>query len=80
MAQRELKALEEKGIQPGVYVTLPYRGGTRHGFVKKIALMEDETPHPPKVVQRACVIHEIHYSVAWSRLSYSDYTVVLQNY
>lgn len=53
MAQRELKALQEKSIQPGDFVSLPYRGGTRHGYVKKIALTEEETPHPPKVRQTA---------------------------
>lgn len=56
MSQRELDVLEQKDIQVGDYVSLPWRGGTAGGIVKEIALSETETPHPPKVRQLQCAI------------------------
>ncbi|BDA42845.1 hypothetical protein COCOBI_03-7380 [Coccomyxa sp. Obi] len=47
---KEEKALEEKGIKVGDFVSTKYRGGTREGVVERIATTDDEHPHPPKVI------------------------------
>ncbi|EIE24523.1 hypothetical protein COCSUDRAFT_61953 [Coccomyxa subellipsoidea C-169] len=47
---KEEKALEDKGIKPGDFVSTKYRGGTREGVVERIAKTPEEHPHPPKVI------------------------------
>ncbi|CAG8609741.1 12573_t:CDS:2 [Cetraspora pellucida] len=56
MASKEFSALEEKDIQPGDYVSTPFRGGTRQGYTKKIVKTNEEAKEnpivkrPPKVI------------------------------
>ncbi|CAG8537008.1 9958_t:CDS:2 [Paraglomus occultum] len=52
---KETRTLEEKDIQPGDYVGTNFRGGTRQGYVERIATTkeEDQKPkvvRPPKVI------------------------------
>lgn len=48
--EKEMKALNDKGIKVGDEVKTSYRGGVRQGIVKAILTSTDETAHPPKVV------------------------------
>ncbi|KAF0485255.1 hypothetical protein F8M41_022844 [Gigaspora margarita] len=56
MASKEFSALEQKDIQPGDYVSTPFRGGSRQGYVKEIVKSKEEAmknptvTRPPKIV------------------------------
>jgi hypothetical protein len=69
--QKEMKALEEKGIKEGDVVSTPYRGGTREGVVSNIATSKEETPHPPKVAQAILPSIRVCYrpACAYSRVT-----------
>ncbi|CAG8806792.1 1566_t:CDS:1, partial [Racocetra fulgida] len=42
-------SLEAKDIQPGDYVSTPFRGGSRQGYVKEIVKSEEEAKKHPTV-------------------------------
>ncbi|CAG8673500.1 4289_t:CDS:2 [Dentiscutata erythropus] len=43
MASKEFSTLKEKDIQPGDYVSTPFRGGSRQGYVKEIVAHNPST-------------------------------------
>ncbi|CAG8568759.1 113_t:CDS:2 [Gigaspora margarita] len=56
MASKEFSALEQKDIQPGDYVSTPFRGGSRQGYVKEIVKSKEEAMKNPTVTRQVFTV------------------------